>query len=293
MKQAFGLTAIPQNPAVAALKTRPFYPHVPRRFLDVKVLGVRASILHIAQCTAFRYTPWHWLFYLSPSVRRTAAASERSQPSLLPSHCPVLNEQVLLNAIGQTSIFVPSPSVDSPRAWKVNGVKKEIWFLTFFLPCKKMLWVLSSISPLWGKKMGSAGPCTGTFWLHLNGRCSWSTLFSASPKPESSCGWRTSWGGWGAATWGLSQALQGQYPEAEERTNTCVFPAASVCFLPAPQQLAGQNFFAHPLLSSFFFVPCSSFSALTSPWLQVGKNAFKNCHCAYTTSPASLSLCST
>lgn len=135
MKRTFGITAIAQNPAMAALKTRPFYPHVPRRFLDVKVLGVIANILHIAQCRAFGYTLW--LFYLSPSVRRTAAASERSQPSILPSHCPVLNEQVLLNAISQTSIFVPSPSVDSPWALKVNWVKKEIWFLTSFFPCKK------------------------------------------------------------------------------------------------------------------------------------------------------------
>lgn len=56
MKQAFGVTAIPQKSATAAVKTGPFYPHVPRRFLDVKVLGVIASIL---QCKAFRYILWH------------------------------------------------------------------------------------------------------------------------------------------------------------------------------------------------------------------------------------------
>lgn len=179
MKQAFGVTAIPQKSATAAVKTGPFYPHVPRRFLDVKVLGVIASIL---QCKAFRYILWHWLFYLSPSVRRTAAASERLQPSILPSHCSVLNEQVLLNAIGQTSIFVPSPSLDSPQAWKVNWVRKEIWFLTSFLPCMKMLWVLSSIYPLRGKEMGSAEPCTGSLWLYWTAHVHGQTYLQLLPS---------------------------------------------------------------------------------------------------------------
>lgn len=60
------------------------------------------------------------LFYLAPSVRRTAAASERPQPPTHPSHHPVLNEQALLNAAGQALICVQSPSVDSPQACRVS-----------------------------------------------------------------------------------------------------------------------------------------------------------------------------
>lgn len=95
----------PYNPLMAGLKTRPYSLCVPWGSLDVKVLGVIARIFHIVQCKAFSYTQWQWLFDLSPSVRRPAAASERSQPPILPNHCPVLNEQVLLNAAGHTLIF--------------------------------------------------------------------------------------------------------------------------------------------------------------------------------------------
>lgn len=157
---------------------RPYSPRVPRRSLDVKVLGVIASIFHIVQRKAFRHTLWQWLFYLSPSVRRTAAASERSQPPILPSHCPVLNEQVLLNAAGQTLIFALSPSMDSPWACRISWVKKEIHFLSSFLPCRKTPRVLPSISTAseedgLSRKTGKKSVC-----LHLNDGCSWCHTFA-------------------------------------------------------------------------------------------------------------------
>lgn len=144
--------------------------------------------------------------------------------------------------------------------------------------------------------MGWAEPFTGSIWLHLNGRCSWSTLFSSPPKPVSSCGWSSGAGGQAGeaveAMWGLYQALQGQYPEAEDRAVTCVHPAASVdsAFTTAA---CWPTFFLLSLSFCLLFCSVLLFSALPCPWLQVGKNAFKNGHYAYTTSPASLSLCST
>lgn len=54
----------PYNSLMAALKIRPYSPRVPRRSLDVKVLGVIASIFHIVQCEAFRYGSDSFIYHL-------------------------------------------------------------------------------------------------------------------------------------------------------------------------------------------------------------------------------------
>lgn len=93
------------NPLVAALKTGPHSPRVQEVSWCKGAWGHSKNFftLFIAKLSNALSDG---LFYLSPSVWRSAAASERPQPPVLPNHHPVLNEQVLLNAAGQTLIFV-------------------------------------------------------------------------------------------------------------------------------------------------------------------------------------------
>lgn len=117
MKHAVTVPVIPIQPTDDdSTQTRPYSPCVPWKSLDVKVLGVIASIFTLFSAK-LSGTLCGSDSYLSPSVRRTVAVSERSQPPILPSHLNVLNvlnEQPLLHAAGQTLISMLCPSVASP-----------------------------------------------------------------------------------------------------------------------------------------------------------------------------------
>lgn len=121
------------NPLMAALKTRPHSPRVQEVSWYKGAWGHSKNFftLFIAKLSNPLSDS---LFYLSP-VWSSAAATERPQPPVLPNHHPFLNEQVLLNAAGQTLIFVQKSFSGLPLSlWsKLNGERNLFSQILSFL----------------------------------------------------------------------------------------------------------------------------------------------------------------